>query len=187
VSSNIRIQRICQHCGKEFTAQTTVTRYCGNGCSKRAYKLRVKAGKIEASNKETKRLKERPIEKIKAKEFLTVRDTAQLLNCSVGTAYRLIKKGIIIGVNISERKTLVRRSEIDSFFDQYEPLKPKTERKPEPVQLTPADCYNLTEVQNKYGISEKALHDIIIRRGLPKIREGRFAYVPKAAIDQILS
>ncbi len=29
MSSNIKLQRICQHCGNEFTAKTTVTQYCG--------------------------------------------------------------------------------------------------------------------------------------------------------------
>ncbi|MFA6334291.1 MAG: CHC2 zinc finger domain-containing protein [Bacteroidales bacterium] len=30
MGSNIRVQRICQYCGKEFTARTTVTKYCGD-------------------------------------------------------------------------------------------------------------------------------------------------------------
>ena len=43
MSSNIRIQRICQQCKNEFTAKTTVTKYCSDRCSKRAYKARQKA------------------------------------------------------------------------------------------------------------------------------------------------
>ena len=46
MSSNIAIQRICQHCGKEFTARTTVTQYCSDDCAKRAYKARIKAAKF---------------------------------------------------------------------------------------------------------------------------------------------
>ena len=116
MSSNIRVQRICQHCGKEFTAQTTVTRYCGNDCAQRAYKARLKAGKIQASNKETLQIKLQPLEQLKAKEFLTVKDVAQLLNCSKRTAYRLIEARTIKAVNIAERKTLVKRSDIDKLF-----------------------------------------------------------------------
>jgi len=116
MSSNIKIQRICQHCGKEFTARTTVTQYCGDDCAKRAYKVRQRAAKVEISNKETQTIKAKPLEELRSKEFLTVRDVATLLNSSIRTAYRLIEQGNIKAVNISQRKTLVKRSEIDNLF-----------------------------------------------------------------------
>lgn len=36
MSSNIQVQRICEHCCKGFTARTTVTRHCGDAFSKKA-------------------------------------------------------------------------------------------------------------------------------------------------------
>ncbi|WP_026135698.1 helix-turn-helix domain-containing protein [Nafulsella turpanensis] len=116
MSSNIRITRICQYCRKEFTAKTTVTKYCSDVCAKRAYKARKKAEKIEVSEKETETIKAKPVEEIKAKEFLTVKDTAKLLNCSIRTIYRLIDNGSLHAVNLSQRKTLLKRSEIDKLF-----------------------------------------------------------------------
>jgi len=116
MSSNIKVQRICQHCGEEFTAQTTVTKYCGDNCAKRAYKARQKAAKVEVSNKETISIISKPIEELKAKEFLTVRDVSKLLNLSIRTTYRMIEQGNIKGVNLAERKTLVKRSDIDKLF-----------------------------------------------------------------------
>jgi excisionase family DNA binding protein len=116
MSSNIRVTRICQRCGQEFEARTTVTRYCGDHCSKRAYKERVKAEKIRASEAETKEITERPKQVIKEKEFLSVRDVAILLNSSRQTVYDLIDKGKIKAVNLGERKTLIRRIEIDKLF-----------------------------------------------------------------------
>src|SRR5688572_26081110 len=100
MSSNIQVQRICQHCSKEFTARTTVTKYCSDDCAKKAYKVRLKAFKIEASNIETRQIKMLPLEQIKQKEFLTVRDVAILLTCSIRTAYRLIEQGDIKAVNL---------------------------------------------------------------------------------------
>lgn len=117
MSSNIQVQRICQHCGKEFTARTTVTQYCSDTCAKRAYKARVKAAKVEVSNKETQRIKTQPIEELKAKEFLTVRDVARLLNCSVRSAYYYIESGTIKATNLGQRITRVKRSEIDKLFN----------------------------------------------------------------------
>ena len=116
MSSNIQVQRICRHCGKEFTAHTTVTQYCGDDCAKRAYKVRQRESKINDSNRETFVVKTKPFDTLKSKEFLTVRDLSVLFSCSVRTAYRLINNGNIKAVNISERKTLIKRSEIDRLF-----------------------------------------------------------------------
>lgn len=116
MSSNIQVQRICQYCSQEFTARTTVTQYCSDNCAKKAYKARLRASKIEASNMETIRTKSQPLQQLKEKEFLTVKDVATLLTCSVRTAYRMIEQGNIKAFNISERKTLVKRSDIDKLF-----------------------------------------------------------------------
>lgn len=118
MSSNIFIQRICEHCSKEFTARTTVTKFCSDACAKRAYKARKRAEKIEESNTETFQVKNKPIEELKAKEFLSVKDIALLLGCSTRTAYRLIDKGKINAVNLSERLTRVKRSELNKIMEQ---------------------------------------------------------------------
>ena len=73
MSSKIEVQRICQYCEQEFTARTTVTKYCSLKCSQKAYKARKRAEKIERSNTDTTRIKSQSIEQLKSKEFLTVR------------------------------------------------------------------------------------------------------------------
>lgn len=116
MSSNIRINRICQHCGNEFEARKTTSKTCSDYCAKLLYKQKQRAVKIEMSHAETKAVKAKPIEEIKAKEFLTVKDISKLLSCSIRTAYYLIEKGNIKAVNLSQRKTLIKRSEIDKLF-----------------------------------------------------------------------
>lgn len=118
MSSNIKVQRICQLCGNEFTARTTVTKYCSGNCAKRAYKLKIRTAKVEVSNNETLKIKTKPIEELKAKEFLTVRDVAILLNCSVRSVYYYIETGKIKAVNLAQRITRVKRSEIDNLFSK---------------------------------------------------------------------
>ncbi len=118
MSSNIRVQRICQHCGNDFIAKTTVTKYCGDDCAKRAYKARKRAEKVKASHKETFRIKTKLYEEIRRKEFLTVRDVALLFSSSRQTIYSLINSGKLKAVNIKEKKTLVRRSDINQLFVQ---------------------------------------------------------------------
>ncbi len=94
MSSKIKVQRICQYCKQEFTARKTTTKCCSEKCSKAAYKARKRTEKIERSNNETTRIKSQPLEQLKAKEFLNVREVAQLLNCSVRSAYYCIETGV---------------------------------------------------------------------------------------------
>lgn len=187
MSSNIEVQRICQHCGNEFTARTTVTRYCSNRCNKAANKAVIRLSKVEASNRETQRIKSQPIEELKAKEFLTVREVARLLNCSVRSAYYYIESGTIKAVNLGQRITRVKRTEIDKLFEQPRTGTVQPEKQPEQKQFDISECYNLTEVQSKFGISETALQNLVRRYEIPKIKKGWFAYVPKSVIDKLLS
>jgi excisionase family DNA binding protein len=116
MSSNIKIQRICQHCNSEFAARTTVTKYCSLSCAQKNYKLRKRNEKIKVSNEETLTFKLQPIEILKEKEFLSVEETGVLLGVSKRTLYRLIKQK---SINIGKfgRRTIIKRSEIDKFFE----------------------------------------------------------------------
>ena len=183
MSSNIRLQRICQHCGKDFIAKTTVTKYCGDICAKRAYKARKRNEKIGKAKNEVKQIKIQPIEEIKAKEFLNVREVATLLGCSIRTTYRLIDNGTIKSVNLAKRMTRIKRSELDKLLELP---KPKLKLNDD-LQIDLEDCYTLTEIQNKFGISEKALYELINRNRIHKIKNGRYVYVKKSKIDQLLT
>lgn len=181
MSSNIRVQRICQHCGTEFTAKTTVTKYCGDTCAKRAYKARKKAEKLQQSNKETIEIKRKPIEDIKAKEFLTAQDAATLLGFSLRTVYRLIDKGTLQAFNLGERLTRIKRSSLYQLLEQ--PLS-------KPIQVREfniEDYYYLGEIQQKFNIAEKTLYELLKRENIPKVQKGNYCYVPKQSIEQLLS
>lgn len=116
MSSNIQVQRICQHCGKEFTARTTVTQYCSDACAKRAYKAKKRLERVEGSNKETQRVRNKPMEDLKAKDFLTISETCELLSLSRWTIWRAIKNEELKAAKIG-RRTLIRRSDLDILFE----------------------------------------------------------------------
>ena len=184
MSSNIKVQRICQFCNSEFTARTTVTKYCSGNCGKKANKALKRSEKITASNNETKRILRQPIEILKAKEFLTVQEVSQLLNCSKRTAYYYIENGTIKAVNLGQRMTRVKRSEIDNLFNQSNDEPETKETQIEQFEIS--DCFNIKEVQNKFGISEKAVYEIIKRNNIPKLKQGWYTYVPKRIINKYL-
>lgn len=116
MSTKIEVQRICEYCGKQFLAKTTVTRYCSHRCNQRDYKAKHRTNKIHKSNRETITTLNQPIERLKAKEFLTVEDVSKLLACSKRTVYYLIENGKLNAVNLGERMTRIKRSDIDNLF-----------------------------------------------------------------------
>ncbi|WP_259069243.1 helix-turn-helix domain-containing protein [Mucilaginibacter sp. X4EP1] len=183
MSSNIKVSRICQHCGQEFEAKTTVTKYCSLVCARRAYKAALRNNKIETSNREVQAVKSIAHEQLKGKEFLTVRDAAILLNSSRQTIYTLINEGKINASNIKLKKTLIKRTEIDKLFlpTTTVPIVPDIQK-----ELKVEACYHMAEIQEKFGISEKALFDLIKRNNIPKLKMGKFAFVPKSRIDTLL-
>jgi excisionase family DNA binding protein len=115
MSSNIRVNKICEYCQKEFEARKTTSKTCSGYCAKMLYKAKQRAAKVEASNTETQRIKMKPIEDLKAKEFLSIADTCKVLGISRRTIYRMItRKELKFGK--AGKRTLIKRSEIDKLF-----------------------------------------------------------------------
>lgn len=117
MSSKIQIERFCEYCGNGFIAKTTKTRYCSHQCNRKAYKENLKKQKIVRSNNEKQIKAVKPIEDLKAKEFLSVKEAAQIVGCSKQTFYSLINTGRIKAVNLKIKKTTIKRSEIDKLFN----------------------------------------------------------------------
>jgi len=180
MSSNIRVNRVCEYCKKEFMARTTITRYCSHKCNSAHYKQRKKAsGKTSTTTSS--------VEELKTKEFLTVTQVSKLIGCSRQNIYKLIKNGKLKATNILEKKTIIKRSEIDKLFENpIEDVKEK-DSVDDMLYFDIAECYMILEIQNKYGVSEKALYEIIKRNKIPRIKNGWYVFVPKKMIDEILS
>ena len=186
MSSNIAIKRLCQHCGNEFTAKTTITRYCSHVCNKRAYKAQLKNEKIEVSNIETKQIKNRSVDELKAKEFLSVQDTCKLLGISHRTIYRLLQRGELKAVKVGKR-TIFKRSEIDRLFELPISVPTVKESILENIYYDESECYKIKDIQLKYSISEKALYELIKRENILKFRKGIYSLVPKKEIDKLFT
>ncbi|WP_312076461.1 helix-turn-helix domain-containing protein [Chryseobacterium sp.] len=178
MSSNIKLNRVCQHCSSDFIAKTTVTRYCSDVCAKKAYKARIRAEKIDVSIAETQQIKNKPIEDLKAREFLTVVQVSKLIGCSKQNVYKLINTGKLKATNILVKKTIVLRTDIDNMFKNIQ-------EKPKQKTYYVSECFSISEVQNLFKVSPTALQTIIKRENIPKIKQGKFVYVPKVLIENI--
>lgn len=195
MSSNMKIQKICGHCGQQFIARTTVTKYCGDNCAKRAYKARVREEKIKKSQIEieksndvsTARVNDKSYFSLKTLDYLTVKEAADLLKCDPRTIYRLVKRGCIPSANLSIRRIRILKKDIDSLFiipdnnDQSITIDQK-----EILETPLEDCFTIGEIQNEYCLSETSLRSLITRHKIPKFQRGKFVYIPKKIIEPIL-
>lgn len=190
MSSNLRVNRVCEYCNNSFIAKTTRTRFCSTICNGRNNKMLVRNLKIEDSNLETlSKVNEKfpvKIEEVKNKDFLTVRDASQLLNMSTKTIYRLIERKEINSFSFSARKTLIRRKDIDAYFDNN--LKEiKRSKDNTAIEISLDNSYTTQEVQKKFNISNGALYNLIIRFKIPKKKQGKYTLVRKEDIDSIFN
>lgn len=115
MSSKIEITKVCQHCGNEFIAKTTVTKFCSHTCANRNYKQRKKTEKLNQVKTPTEQRTDYNFTQLNEKEFLSIADTCQLLGASRMTIYRQIKNGNIKAVKLG-RRTIIKKSEIEKLF-----------------------------------------------------------------------
>jgi excisionase family DNA binding protein len=110
MSSNIRIVKSCEYCKNDFVAKTTVTKCCSDDCAKRLYKHKIRIGKIEQAElkisikyKPKTFVTENEIRTIQAKENLTLKEAAVLLNISPLTLRRWTLAGKVKSIKIGKK------------------------------------------------------------------------------------
>lgn len=79
------------------------------------YKQKQRVAKIGVSNKQTETIKAKPIEELKAKEFLSISEAVKLVGVSRRTFYRLIERGELKSTKVGSR-TIIIRSDINKLF-----------------------------------------------------------------------
>jgi len=133
MSSNLHIPKVCQFCGKAFVARTTVTQFCGDNCSKKGYKKRIRDAKVQTAIIETQQTLQslqspqtsisnqnyntsaKAQVNINFKAFLSVQEAAELIGASRWTIQRLINSDKLKAAKIG-RRTIINRTEIDKLF-----------------------------------------------------------------------
>lgn len=120
MSTNIKVNKVCEYCGESFIAKTTVTRYCSHKCNSRHYKQRKreeKLKKVPMQNKIVKlALPEVDFGRLAQMEFLSIKEATALLGVSERTIYRLMKSGDLETKKIG-RRTIITRSAIDKLLN----------------------------------------------------------------------
>ncbi len=173
MSSSIEVQRVCQFCGAEFTAKTTVTKYCSHRCSSRAHKQRLREQKVNNTNSETlTQLNSIESASLNSREFLAVPLAARLIGVSRFTVYRYLQDNILKGVKM-RGKTFIRRQDVETLFDNATEYKVRKREKPQPI----SEFYTMKEIMEKFGIKETWAYKMMKEKQIPKISyRGRTMY-----------
>lgn len=121
MSSNIRLSKICQHCGQEFTAKTVRTRYCSHACNRKGYKKEERDKKLSTGKAlirvEPLNLKHDLVdwEELTRKPFLTVSEACLVLNVRTETLRRWIKRGIVRTNRVGKKHLISRELLLNSM------------------------------------------------------------------------
>lgn len=185
MASNLSIKKICAFCKNEYIAKRTTTKYCSHKCNSRHYKVLQKQEKIQTVERATK-VKVISIEDINKKDFLSVREASIILNMSLRTIYRLIENNQLNAYNFSLRKTLIRRKDIDYYFDLNLNIADRDKEHLKKL-ITLENSYTINEVSMKYGVSSSALYGILKKLEIPKKNFGKHVLVRKEDIDKIFA
>ncbi|WP_251040524.1 helix-turn-helix domain-containing protein [Chryseobacterium sp. ISL-6] len=181
------IKRICQHCGEEFVAKTTVTKYCSHPCNRLAYKQKLKSDQIQFNNLMVQKVKGEPKVDVDKKNYLTVKEAAELLESSPRTVYSMIDTGRLYAVNLSERKIRIHRKEIENIFrDPVFMVPPKNNDLTKTKKFKLEDYYNMGDISSIYRISITTLYNLLKKNNIHKISKGKFVYVSKKEVDRLL-
>ena len=166
-ATNITVKRVCEFCGKEFISQKITTRFCSRECNNKAYKLRLRQTHVKESENKTA---EKPLSEIKDKEYLSVNEAAIVLGLSRKSAYNLIYKGILKATRFSNRLTIIKRSDIETMFENGKPYQKRKKEAPAPITL----FYTTKEIMAKYKVCESQVYHIAKKTTIPKeIKDGR--------------
>ena len=175
----MNIERRCSWCGKTFVAHSYGTRYCSVKCKRDAKKSRTK----RMNGTENATVISLPeIGMLGEKPFLTPKDVAILLGTTTTSIYRYIYQGIIKATKLSENRIVIRRSDLDSLFDNATTFKKKKYgRKVE------SEYYTMREIMEMFGISRKAARNWVNKYNIPIVYEGRNSFFPKKLVDEKFS
>ena len=191
--------RKCAYCGKIFTTNSGMQKYCSEECAEQA--------------KETKKKRQRdfiravePVMELQQQEYLTFSKAAILLGCTRQYVYKLVEQRKLPASRLSSRMALIRRSDIERMFEAnpYNRVlpcaKPKIDSSKKKAsvgdknrknQSTSSNSdevleyYSGDEVKQIYKVKQSWLYTSAKRHQIPMCRIAGRNYYSKKHIDAV--
>lgn len=176
----MNILRYCKHCGVEFIAHKITTQYCCKECERKESRHREKIKKQKDSLMQNGDADSPERILANSMEFLSPSQAAALLGVSRATIYRYAVDGVIKAVQL-KGITIIRRSDIDTFFNEAPAYKKRVSRRKK--KEADSEYYSTREIQEKYHICRKAILARCDKYNIPKVYEGRNTFFKKVHVD----
>jgi len=176
-ASSIKIKKTCEWCGQEFYAQRVITRFCCKQCNSKSYKAELRKAQVAEATKAI----EKENSQSRDKEFMSVRDAAQLLGITARSTYNLIYRGQLKASKLSSRMTIVTKESINEMLSGHSYTKV-----PKPSSAPITEFYTTKEIQEKYGVSVSWIFKVGKEKDIPKIfRMGKTLW-SKSHVDKYI-
>ena len=178
--AKFEIKRKCEVCGTMFYAKTIESKYCCKKC------IEIASKKKKAEKEKLAKMEELASNIPDSREYITVKEAIAMYSVSKGTIYRLIRKGSIPYINLGQRLIRIKRSEVESLFDnrEYE-LEKNFKPLPKLYNMEPENCYTIGEIAKKYHMHDSTVYLHIRKYSIPIRQIGNYVYAPKEDIDNL--
>lgn len=189
-TSNIRIKKVCEWCGKEFEAQKCTTRFCCKRCAEHAYKERQRQQRKRET--ETKVIETIIREKEKAVEdkvYLSVQETADLMGVKRNAIYQLIYRGKLKAYRLTSRVTRISRKDIEDVLNTnlyVRNSKAKSLATDENGDAI-SEFYTTKEIMEKFNVSNSWVFAQGKAHNIPKVYHRGKTLWSKVLCDRVFS
>lgn len=112
------------------------------------------------------------------KDFFTPSEAAKYIGISRATFYRYLETNLIKSVQL-KRKTIIRKRDIESLFDNASPYKKHLPRSKQSI----TDFYTTAEIKEKFGVKESWIYEIAKEHNIPRTFNRGRTYWSKNHID----
>ncbi len=186
--------RKCAFCGREFTANSGVQKYCSVSCADEAKRERKKRNGDFLKAAE-------PVIGLRQQEYLTFSKAAILMGCSRQYIYKLVNQGKLKASRISSRMAIIRRADIETMLEgsPYNKVvfgnRPKPassnrqqQKKKEPVSVSdePLTYISGEEVIASYKVKPSWLYTSAKRNQIPICRIAGKNYYSRSHVEVCL-
>lgn len=178
-TAQYEIKRKCKCCGATFLAKSLDSYYCSRTCSDKGYKQR------KALKQQRERWDKVIGEIPDLRDYISVAEAEAMFGVCAKTIRRLINSGKVSSINLGQRLTRIRKSELMGILPLREELVDTSRALPKPYNLEPEDCYTIGEISEKFSIGETTVYAHIRKYSIPIRQIGRFVYAPKSEIDRL--
>ena len=187
--------RKCAFCGREFTPNSGMQKYCSVGCADEAKKERKKRNEDFIKAVE-------PVIGLKDQEYLTFSKAAVLMGCTRQYIYKLVAQGKLKASRISSRMSFIRRADIETmlegnpynkvvFGNRPNPAssnRQQQQKKKEPVFVSdePLTYISGEEVIASYKVKPSWLYTSAKRNQIPICRIAGKNYYSRSHVEECL-